>query len=203
MTKEGCTFIHSSSIDDVKLAVKKLKSGKSGGSSGIMSDCYVRGTDLLYHYITLLFNCMLVHGVVPENVRVSILVSIPKGPRVDARAVALSSVLGKILDNILACTQEESLATSNQQFGYKANLSTIMCSSLVIETIHYFESKCSPTCVLFIDPSKACDRVRHIDMFNVLSKRNMCALVRRWFMIFTVISASRLDGVMFYLKCSI
>ena len=98
MTREGCTFIHSISVDDVKLAVKKLKSGKSGGSSGIMSDCYVRGTDLLYHYIALLFNCMLVHGVVPEDFRVSILVPIPKGPRVDARnsdnyrAVALSSV---------------------------------------------------------------------------------------------------------------
>ena len=80
------------------------------------------------------------------------------------------------------CMHEESLATSNQQFGYKANLSTIMCSSLVIETILYFESKCSPTCVLFIDASKAFDRVRHIDLFNVLSKRNMCALVRRLLM---------------------
>ena len=85
---------------------------------------------------------MLVHGVVPEDFRVSILVPIPNGPRVDARnsdnyrAVALSSVLGTILDNIIACTQEESMATSNQQFGYKANLSTIMCSSLVIKTIH-------------------------------------------------------------------
>ena len=69
-----------------------------------------------------------------------------------------------------------------QQLGYKANLSTIMCSSLVIETIHFFESKCSPTCVLFIDASKAFDRVRHIDMFNVLSKRNTCALVRRLLM---------------------
>ena len=104
MRKEGCTFIHSISIDDVK----KLKSGKSGGSSGIMSDCYVRGTDLLYNYITLLFNCMLVHGVVPEDFIVSILVPIPKGPRVDARnsdnyrAVELSSVLGKILDKIKA-----------------------------------------------------------------------------------------------------
>ena len=57
-----------------------------------------------------------------------------------------------------------------------------MCSSLVIETIHYFESKSSPTCVLFIDASKAFDRVRHIDLFNVLSKRNMCALVRRLLM---------------------
>ena len=116
------------------------------------------------------------------------MVKIPKGPRVDARnsdnyrAVALCSVLGKILDIISTCTQEESLATSNQQFGYRANLSTVMCSSLVIETIHYFESKCSATCVLFIDAPKAFDRVRHIDLFNVLSKRNMCALVRRLLM---------------------
>ena len=128
---------------------------------------------------------MLVHGVVPEDYRVSILVPILKGPRGDARsssnyrAVAFSRVIGKILDHIIVCTQEESLATSNQQFRYKANLSTSMCSSLVIETIHYFESKCSPTCVAFIDASKAFDRVRHIDLFNVLSKRNMCALVRR------------------------
>ena len=82
-----------------------------------MSDCYVRGTDLLYHYIALLFNCMLVYGV--EDFRVLILLPIPKAPRVDARnsdnyrAVALSSVLGKIFDNIIVCTQEESMATLN------------------------------------------------------------------------------------------
>ena len=59
-----------------------------------------------------------------------------------------------------------------------------MCSSLVIETIHYFESKCSPTCVAFIYASKPFGRVRlrHIDMLNVLSKCNMCALVRRLLM---------------------
>ena len=69
-----------------------------------MSDCYVHGTDLLYHYIAFLFNCMLIHGVVPEDFRVPILVPIPKGPIADARnyrAVALSSVLGKILDYII------------------------------------------------------------------------------------------------------
>ena len=37
-------------------------------------------------------------------------------------------------------------------------------------------------CVLFIDAYKAFDRVRHIDLFKVLSKRNMCALVRRLLM---------------------
>ena len=53
---------------------------------------------------------MSVHGVAPENFPVSILVPIPKGPRVDARnsdnycAVTLSKLLGKILDIIMDCT---------------------------------------------------------------------------------------------------
>ena len=75
--------------------------------------------------------CVTVCSVAPENFPVSILVPIPKGPRVDARnsdnycAVALSNVLGKILDIIMVC---------------------------------------------------------NIDLFNVLSKRSMCALVRRLLM---------------------
>ena len=92
------------------------------------------------------------------------------------------------------------MATSSQQFGYKANLSTIICSSLVIENIHYFESKFSTTCVLFIDASKACDRVRHIVLFNVLSKPNMCALVRRLLMTMYSDQRIKLDGVRIYLK---
>ena len=88
--------------------------------------------------------------LVPEDFRDLLLISIPKGPRVSVRnfenyrAVALTSVLGKILDNTIANTQKEGLVTSNQQFGYKSNLSTIICSSLIIDTIQYFTSVCSP-----------------------------------------------------------
>ena len=65
---------------------------------------------VLIYYIIMLHYCLNIHGVAPEDFRVSILVPIPKGPRVDARnsdnyrAVALSSVLGKLLDNIIVCT---------------------------------------------------------------------------------------------------
>ena len=93
--------------------------------------------------------------------------------------MALISILGKILDNIIIATQKESLQTSNLQFGYKANLSTIMCSTLVIETIQYFNSINAPVYVLFIDASKAFDRMCHIDLFKTLSERQMCPLVRK------------------------
>ena len=95
------------------------------------------------------------------------------------RAIALSSILGKILDNIIITSQRNVLKTSDLQFGYKSNCSTIMCSTLVIETIQYFTQMRSPVYVIFIDASKAFDRLSHIELFDILSERNMCPLIRR------------------------
>ena len=53
-----------------------------------------------------------------------------------------------------------------------------MCSTLVIETIQYFTYIQYPVYVLFIDASNVFDRLCHIELFNILSERNMCPLVR-------------------------
>ena len=99
-----------------------------------MSDSVIHGTNMLFEYITCLFNSMLRHGISLDEFLVSILIPIPKGHRVDTgnssnyRAVALSSIYGKILDNIILSVQQEKLKTSDLQFGYKYESSTIMCS---------------------------------------------------------------------------
>ena len=60
-------------------------------------------------------NSMLHHGISLDKFLVSILIPIPKGHRVDTgnssnyRAVALSSIYGKILDNIILSVQQEEL----------------------------------------------------------------------------------------------
>ena len=90
------------------------------------------------------------------------------------RAIALSSILGKLLDNIIITSQRNVIKTSDFQFGYKSNCSIIMCSTLVIETIEYFTQLQSHVYVIFIDASKAFDRLCHIELFNILSERNMC-----------------------------
>ena len=95
------------------------------------------------------------------------------------RAVALSSILGKMLDMIIINVQKEELETSDLQFGYKSNSSTIMCSTLLIESIQYFVKMQSPGYVLFIDASKAFDRVCHSHLFNILEERGVCPLIRR------------------------
>ena len=74
--------------------------------SAVTSDCFIYGTDSLYAFIA-----MLLHGTLPNEFLVSILIPIPKGPRVDVRktqnyrAIAPSSIIGKILDNIIITSQ--------------------------------------------------------------------------------------------------
>ena len=125
---------------------------------------------------------MLTHGISPDDFKISILIPIPKGARVDKsnasnyRAVALSSILGKMLDMIIINVQKEELETSDLQFGYKSNSSTIMCSTLLIESIQYFAKMQSPGYVLFIDASKAFDRVCHSHLFNILEARGSMSL---------------------------
>ena len=48
-----------------------------------MSDSVIHGTNMLFEYITCLFNSMLRHGISPDEFLVSILIPITKGHRVD------------------------------------------------------------------------------------------------------------------------
>ena len=86
-----------------------------------------------------------------------------------------------MLDIIIINVQKEELERSDLHFGYKSNSSTIMCSTLLIESIQYFVKTQSPGYVLFIDASKAFDRVHvcHSHLFNILEEREVCPLIRR------------------------
>ena len=182
---DHCSFTHLITIDHIVESVQMLRPGKSGGANSVMSNSFIHGTNLLYKYILILFNAMLTHGVSPDDFKIFILIVIPKGAGVDKsnisnyRAVALSSILGKMLDITILKVQKEELETSDLQFGYKSNSSTIMCSTLLIESIQYFVEIQSPVHVLFIDASKAFDRVCHSHLFNILEEREVCPLIRR------------------------
>ena len=100
---DHCSFTHHITIDHIVESVQLLRPGKSGGANGVMSDSFIHGTNLLHQYILVLFNAMLTHGVSPDDFKISILIPIPKGARVDKSnasnyraVVALSSILGKI-----------------------------------------------------------------------------------------------------------
>ena len=71
------------------------------------------------------------------------------------RSIAISSLLGKILDHVIIVKHSEALKTTNYQFGFKANSSTVLCSTMVNETVQYYtENGAKPVYVLPLDPLK-------------------------------------------------
>ena len=84
-------------------AVDKLHAGKSDGNYGLMNDHFKAAGDDLCVYISFLLSGMLTHGVVPDDLARSTVVSIPKGKNLNLtdssnyRGIHLSSIFGKIV----------------------------------------------------------------------------------------------------------
>ena len=80
------------------------------------------------------------------------------------RSIAISSILSKILDYITIDQQAHSLITSDHQFGFKPNSSTVLCTTMLVETVQYHnENSRQPVYVLQLDASKAFDRISLVD----------------------------------------
>ncbi len=178
---------HNHNIDSIHVrhAVRSLGAGKTDGIDNLYSDNFKHATDYFIHCITIIFNSMLCHGYAPHSFLCANVVPIPKNVRLDLsdssnyRAIALSCVFGKILDKVTLSMEPEHLKTSDYQFGFKAKSSTIMCSTVLIETVQYYVSNNSSVYVLLIDASKAFDRVCHATLFNLLESYKICPMLLR------------------------
>ena len=172
------------SVKQVKDALFKLKLDKKE-ENGLFSNHFIYGSDRLIVMITLLFNSMLVHGIAPDDLLLGTMIPLIKNSRAtkqcsdNYRALTIGTGMSKLLDTVILNQQKDVLKTSELQFGYKENLSTTMCSFMVLETIEYYKSKVSSVHVLLLDASKAFDRVDYIKLFDKQIKRGMCPLIIR------------------------
>ena len=77
---------------------------------------------------------MFMHGYVPHNMLIYTFVPIPKNRKKfindsdNYRGIALSSVLGKVLDWVILKRYEKALQTYDMQFGFKEKHSTAQCT---------------------------------------------------------------------------
>ena len=172
---ESSLHTHSVSTADVIKAVKRLKTDKYNDDGIIMSNNFQHGTYLLYIRIAQLFSAMLYYGYAPQLFLRSTMIPIPNGGKVCStnadlyRSIAISSILSKILDYVISDQQVDSLATSDYQFDFKSYSSTMLCSTMLIEIIQYYdENGRQAVDVLFLDASKAFDRVCYSELFNIL-----------------------------------
>jgi hypothetical protein len=128
---------------------------------------------------------MLRHGYPPGGFLTSTIVPIIKNKRKSKndsdnyRAIALSSCLGKLFDWVILLNNQDALSTSEMQFGFKAEHSTTMCTFVMNDTIHYYNDGGSNVHAVFLDASKAFDKVHYVKLFRLLLSKGMCPTVAR------------------------
>ena len=165
-------------------AIDPLKQGKKE-ENGLYSNHFKHGTHRLTIILTLFFNCMLVHGIAPDELLLGTMIPLIKDTRGNKqcsdnyRALTIGTGMAKILDIVILNQQKDKLSTSNLQFGFKEKSSTTMCTFMALETIERYNNSGSDVHVVLLDASKAFDRVDYIKLFNKLLDRGMCPLTVR------------------------
>ena len=110
-------------VDDVRKAFCKLNKDKNDGRKGANSNHFIHAPLRLVTMFAILFKSMLVHGFSPEEMKTSVIISIPKNPRGNLyssdnyRGIALGSALCKVIDYWILSKYGSMLHTSDLQFG--------------------------------------------------------------------------------------
>ncbi len=127
---------------------------------------------------------MISYGFVPKDLLLSTLIPIPKKKSLNSsdnyRAIALSSILGKLLDKILLVKCQETFTTSMYQYGFKKSHSTNHCTFVVNEVIQYYKNHNSNVLVTLLDASRAFDRVEYVKLFRCLMAKGICPIIARF-----------------------
>ena len=75
------------------------------------------------------------------------------------KPIALSSIVSKVIEHIIAEQLEVYLWTNNNQCGYKSSQSTDLSIYILDECFDYFKSRSSSVYVAFLDAVKTFEKI--------------------------------------------
>ena len=154
-------------------------------SGGYTSDCLLNAPDSLFEHLAVIFRSFLIHGEVTSQLLCCAFLPLFKGGHKSAsktdsyRAIAGSSQLLKLFDNVILLLWGELLTSDSLQFGYKCGTYTTQCSWLVKEVADYYVQRGTPVIGVTIDCGKALYKCLFDKLFQKLIDRKVPAIVVR------------------------
>ena len=182
---DRCQQPHIFDENNLKVALTSLKPSKIDYIYDINSNNILYGSDKLKNVILNILNCILTHGNSTEIFNRSLIFPLIKNKRMsdsisnNYRAISLCSVLCKIFEYMILDALKNKLRSDEYQFAYKESHSTTLCTSMVLNTIHYYTEQNSNVFTLFLDATKAFDKVKHSQLFNELLDKGICPIFIR------------------------
>jgi len=165
--------------DEVSKALGKMKSGKAPGPDEVPSELLNALDDIGIKEITNLLNTIYDTGKIPVDLKRSIYIALPKKPGTtdcdQHRTISLMSHLTKVLLRIIMNRIRDKILPeiSETQFGFmadKGTLNAIFALRILMERAVEVQTDLY---LCFIDYSKAFDKVRHCDLFDILQRLNI------------------------------
>ncbi|MEW8547673.1 MAG: reverse transcriptase family protein, partial [Candidatus Thiodiazotropha sp.] len=165
------------SIEEIRSAIKNLKSNKSGGIDQILNEYIINSQDLLLPVFHKLFNIIFDSAIIPDVWTQGMIIPLykNKGAKCNPanyRPITLLSCIGKlytaILNNRLTLFLEDLNIPNETQSGFRKGYSTIDNMIVLHLLIEYLKSKKQKLFCGFIDFAKAFDNVWRIGLWRKL-----------------------------------
>ena len=179
------------SSNQIRRLLESLNTRKATGSDEVPASLLRGCADIFSQSITWLFNKSLRSGEVPKGFKKANIIPLLKSSRLDAtapcsyRGISLLPIMSKLLEKVV----EEQLVRflkkkntlSEYQFGFRRGRST---EDLLAKAVSDWSSNTDnglSTVVVFMDLSKAFDKVLHQAILFTLQKAGVGGVVLKWF----------------------
>ena len=174
--------------DDVIAKLGKLKLGKSAGPDGISTTFLMNTKHLISKPLTLIYNKTITEGVVPQDwKRANVTPLFKKGSREEPgnyRPISLTSVVCKVMESILKNEIldhiNKEIPINKSQHGFTANRSCLTNLIEYLEKVTEILDSGGSLDVIYLDFSKAFDRVPHQRLIHKLEDYGITGNIKMW-----------------------
>ena len=158
--------------DVIREAIARLKTSKSDPCSSLNTDCFKEAPPILHSSLVQFYTACLIHNYVPGQILIAKIIPLLKDSNGDInatdnyRSIALSSIFLKIWDWVVLLLFGENLKSHELQFGFQKGSGTEVCTWTLLEAIDHYIQRGNSAYVVFMDCSKAFDKVIHSNLFQ-------------------------------------